>query len=790
MIFSLNQLSCLVDLSNTTPEELRNRLTFSGFEVEGVSHLAEASLLSIGKILTCANHPDSDHLHLLTVDCGKDGIKNIVCGAPNARAGIKVIVALEGCYLPFLKETIKRGKIRGAESEGMCCSLLELGVSKDLLPIDSPSQNGIEELPEDAPLGEHDVLGYLGLNDTLFDINVLPNRPDCLSYYGMAREISALLGLKLNLVNCDVELPSGNGLKVSSSTDKCPRIDILEIDNVVSKKESPLYVRRTLEANGIRSLSPIVDLGNYVMLLSGQPLNMYDADEVCGKTYSVFDSFEGEFTCFDGKKLELKKGDIVISDDKRPMCLAGIMAGDHASINDKTHSIGIEFASFYHANIRRTSARLGLSSASSILFSKGRNPKMITEAIQITLSLLDDFFESYEVKAYSSFDVSEKENKPFEFSLEKLNARLGSSYTQEDIDKVLTSYRVRKLDGNMLLAPIDRVDLNEQCDIEEEVYRYYPAERITPSLEHFPITHGGLDDAQKEKRHIREFLVSRGLDEILSFTLLDEVEDRSYRVFSDCESYRIINPMTKDHEFVRSDLLSSMVLTMEYNIAHQQKDLALFEVSPIDTKQGSKLYLSIGLSGLRKAREDYLSHPYDFFDLKGYVISILRLLGFQDTRYRLEYSKNKSFHPNCSADIYFGKELIGTFGKVHPSVNKENLFLAELDLGRLLEMKGNKTKFVGYSLYPTVRRDLSFKLSGKADYLTIKRTIMRIKDSYVKEVTLFDDFVDKLTCDEYLGISVYLGKDDSTMNDAEISASLNKIVTTLKSELALVLKGE
>ena len=282
MLFSYKTLSTLVDLSSITPEELRNRLTFSGFEVEGMEKLAEASSLVIGEVLTCEKHPDSDHLHVLTVDCGQEGIKHIVCGAPNVRKGLRVIVALEGCVLPTLGETIKKGKIRGEVSEGMCCSLLELGVSKDSLEENSPSMNGIEELPFDAPLGEKNVLDYLGLNDTILDINVLPNRPDCLSYIGMAREISALMNRPL------VHLPTYNlaslkdNIHVRSKTINCPRIDMLRINDVVVKKETPLYIKRTLLASGIRSLSPLVDLGNYSMLLTGQQLNIYDEDDKTG----------------------------------------------------------------------------------------------------------------------------------------------------------------------------------------------------------------------------------------------------------------------------------------------------------------------------------------------------------------------------------------------------------------------------------------------------------------------------------------------------------------------------
>ena len=790
MLFSYKELSRLVDLSSFTPETLRDRLTFAGFEVEGMEALASASKLVIGHILTCEPHPDSDHLHLLTVDCGSEGILDIVCGAPNARKGLNVIVALVGCELPALKETIKKGSIRGKESNGMCCSLLELGVSKDALDENSPSLNGIEELPEDAPIGEHEVLKYLNLDDTILDINVLANRPDCLSYVGMAREISSLTGAKMS------DIPSFKNeykdeVSCETLSDKCVRFDLLSLRNIVVKKETPLAIRRVLLANGIRSLDPIVDLGNYVMLLSGQPFNMYDADKNATKKYLCRDDLEGKFTCFDGKEVDLIKGDLVITDgNNSPLCLAGVMAGDKASVTSSSKNIDVEAAIFYHANIRHTCNRLGMSSASSQLFAKERNPKMIPEALAIMISVLPEFFESYEITSYHSDNKAENVNKPFEFSYDALNKRLGSSYTKEEIDAVLDAYRVTRVDENHLLAPIDRVDLNEQCDIDEEVFRYYPASKIMPSLDHFPITHGQLTPAQKMKRELRELLVSRGFEEILSFTLISEKEDASIRVFDKNESYRIINPMTKDHEIVRSDLLPSMISTINYNVSHQNSDLALFEISDIDTPKGNRLYLSLGLRGEKGLSEKFQMRAYDFFDMKGVIEAIFSKLGIANTRYRLSYSTNEQFHPKASADIFMGKDKVGTFGQLHPNFCKDKILVAELDLGYLFNLKGLKTKFTSFNSFPMVRRDLSFKMNDKVTYAMLKKQILSIKNSYVKEVDYFDDFTDKVTGERFLGVSLLMAKEDGTLTDVEISSALDAVKNGIKANLGLTIRGE
>ncbi len=790
MLFSYKQLSRYVCLDDFTPESLRARLTFAGFEVEGMEPLAQASKLIIGQVLTCEKHPDSDHLHVLTVDCGKEeGILDIVCGAPNVRKGLKVIVALVGCELPALNETIKKGSIRGKESNGMCCSLLELGVNKESLEETSPSLNGIEELAEDAPVGERDVLGYLSLDDTILDINVLPNRPDCLSYIGMAREISSLTGAALaSIPSFENKYPSV--YKAKTNSEKCSRFDLLCLNDVQVKDETPLFIRRVLMANGIRSLDPIVDLGNYCMLITGQPFNMYDNDKNLTKTYVCHDDLKGKFTCFDGKEVEMIEGDLVITDDNiTPLCLAGVMAGDKANITKETKNIAIEAADFYHASVRHTCNRLGLSSASSQLFAKGRNPKMIDEALAVMISLLPEFFSHYEIVSYDSDNHAEKENKPFDFSYDLLNKRLGSSYTKEEIDKVLDAYRIKRVDGNKLLAPIDRVDLNEQCDIDEEVFRYYPAEKVNPSLDNYPITLGGLTPSQHNKREIRELLINQGYHEILSFTLISEKEDQSIRVFSHDESYRLVNPMTKDHEIVRSDLLPSLLSTINYNVAHQNTDLALFEISDVDTPKGNRLFLSLGLRGGIALTEKYRVREYDFFDLKGTIEAIFARLGISSTRYRLSYSKNEKFHPNASADIFIGKDFVGTFGQLHPSFSADKVFVAELDLGYLFSLKGLNTKFASFASYPLVRRDLSFKMNDKVTFALLKKQILSTRDAYVKGVYYFDDFTDKLTGERYLGVSLLLGKENGTLNDAEINAALDAIKNGVKANLGLVIRG-
>lgn len=325
--------------------------------------------------------------------------------------------------------------------------------------------------------------------------------------------------------------------------------------------------------------------------------------------------------------------------------------------------------------------------------------------------------------------------------------------------------------------------------MEEEIFRYYGAERIHPTLDSFPLSQGTLTPAQAGRRKIRELLVDRGFDELLTFTLIDEKMDSSIRVFSQEPSYRIKNPMTKDHEIVRSDLLPSLLSAIDYNVARQHDNLALFEISAVDTPKGDHLYLSLGLRGKKSLSENYGEREYSFFDLKGTVEAILEKLGVKETRYKLVYSKNPAFHPNCSADLYFGKDLVGTFGQIHPSLRKDKVLLGELDLGYLFALKGGNTRFKPFESYPLVRRDLSI-LDNGISYETIKKTLLRAKETYIQDVLFFDDFLDKATGKRYLGISLLLGKENGTLNDQEINDSLSKAINSLKGELGLSLRGE
>ncbi|MCI2068844.1 MAG: phenylalanine--tRNA ligase subunit beta [Bacilli bacterium] len=782
MLFSYKLLSELVDLDGISTEELIRKLTFASFEVENSYKLASADKLVIGHVLSCLKHPDSDHLHVLKVQAGGEGVLDIVCGAPNVKEGENVIVALPGCNLPAISETIKASEIRGYKSNGMCCSLSELGVKKE--GQSEEDLNGIHVLSPSAPIGSYEVLKYLGLDDTIIDISILPNRPDCLSHLGMAREISAILDRPFKGYK-EEKLPEKKGkINVSSLTSSSDKFALLEVSGLGQGK-TPERIASYLRSLGIRSISPIVDLGNFSMVLTGQPLHMYDLDKISGQTLTVKDDFQGEIIALDGKTYKAEKGDIVITDSIKPVCLGGVMGLKAVEVEEKTNSIGIEAAHFYHAAIRHTSARLGLASASSSLFAKGTNPYLIEEALKVTLGLLNEFFPSYKVDGIEKFDQTKPLEGSFSFSLEKLNHRMGASYSKEETEGIIKRLGL-SYDGKKILKSLYRLDLNEQCDMDEEIFRLADQKAISLSLDKLPQTNGELTFNQQMIKKIRENLLANGLDELITYTLISKKMDQELRAFDNNPSFKVLHPLTEDHEYIRSDLLSSMKQALEYNLARKHDDLSFFEVSPIDTPTGNHLYLSIGLAGKVEECGMMKNHQADFYDVKGYFEDIMALLGLDERRYTLKRSLNTYFHPGRSGEAFMGKKSVALFGELNPTYDQDGLVLLEMDLSYLLEQKTSKLKLQPTMAFQPIRRDLAFKLlSNDLSAEEIIREIKKAGGRYVSDVRVFDVF--QKGDERSYAFALTLYKEDKSFTDAEINSLLNTIILavthTLKVEL-------
>ena len=643
MLVSLKEVKKYVDLEGISTEEIASRLTFSGIEVEGIKEVASATNLVIGEVVECENHPDSDHLHVCKVNVG-DEILDIVCGAPNCRKGLKVIVARAGAILNHDKE-IKKGEIRGQVSNGMLCALNELGV--DPKTLRKEQIEGIEELPSDAQIGNTKVLEYLGLDDEILDLSLLANRSDCYSLFNVARELGALFNRKVTIPEAKEEVnyvESNLKLEVNSENTKSFFIKVVK---GVSVKESPSWLKNVLRSENINSVNNIVDLGNYIMLLTGQPIHAYDLDKV-NNELKVNQDFEGKFVALDNAEHEVKKGDIVIESNSKVMSLGGIIGANDSKIDENTKNIAIEVANFDFATVRKTAIRMGISTDSSQRFIKGINKDQSEYVLNLFVKILKELSEFKEVSQIIKVDKLNHDKKIISCSKDYINNRLGSNFTLLDITNCLKllNFEIEILDDNNFNAtvPAFRIDVEGKADLSEEIIRYYGFDTITTSLPVMETTVGKLSSTREKERVIEDYLLSKGLYEVLTYTLINKKDNDMLNIINTNEGIEIFNPLTEDHKYIRRNLLSSILRCVEYNINHNNDNPSLFEISNVYSKGNKEeIHLSIALIGNKYEKDLLNSKPKDFFDLKGYVESILTLFNVDSNRVKYERFESNEF---------------------------------------------------------------------------------------------------------------------------------------------------
>ena len=795
MKVSLNLLKKFVDLEGLTPEEIATRLTFAGVEVESIERLASGSKLVVGEVIHSENMENSDHLHITKVNAGpKYGTLNIVCGAPNCREGLKVIVALDGCVLPG--GTIKKGQIRGHDSEGMLCSLLELGVDSKYLS--EQQTKGIEELPSDALVGDENVLGLLGLDDIVLDLKLLANRSDLYSVLNVAKEINTLFSRKLNLPTVTLKSDNNDLFPVSSLTEKCPQFSARVVKSIVTK-ESPKWMKEALRSSGIRSINNVVDIGNYVMLLTGQPLHMYDLDKLEKKELVVRDDIEGPFVALDEKTYQLQKGDICITSNGKVMCLGGVMGSLECAVDENTKNIVIEAANFDYASIRRTSIRLNLTSDSSQRFVKGINPNQYDFVMDLTASLLKDLADASEVSAVSTYLKDKYQPVVIETDAKYINGRLGTNFSNEEIEKALESahIKVEKVSDKLIChVPDSRIDITGEADLSEEVIRILGFEHIESKLPVSELFVGKLESDLENKRNVRKYLRGIGLDEVLCYSLVKESEIKDFQILNKEEAYKVLNPLTDEHQFVRTNLLPSLMNTLIYNKNHSNDNVAIFEVSDIYSIPNKKhIHLGIALVGNDLRRYALKGEPYSYFHLKGVVDSLLALYNIDEKRVIIERAKEEEFHPGKSALVKIDGKSCAVFGELHPNtlkkygLEKDNVVLLEMDLGVLFNTKTSLKKMEQISRFQSVKRDFAFIFENKVTSKEVVSEVYKVNRDLIKNVEVFDVYKGEHVKDGYysLAFSIYLNSDEKTLSDKDISSIeeeiINKITLKFGAEL-------
>ena len=758
-------------------KKLADDMTNVGNEYDSAEKLINATNLVIGEILECEMHPDSDHLHICKVNVGNE-VLQIVCGAPNARVGIKVVVALVGAELPG-DFKIKKSKIRGVESCGMMCSLEELGIEhKYLRPQDT---DGIIELGDDAVPGE-DPIKYMKLDDEVIDFELTANRGDLLSILGMANEIGAIYDKPVK----DIDLSHSEGsskidgtFNIDVQTSNCSLFLAKRVNNV-KIKESPDWLRNRLIASGIRPINNVVDISNYVMLEVGQPLHYYDADKL-GDTIIVRQAKNNEkLVTLDDQERILNEDDIVIANKNEAIGLAGVMGGLTTEVDENTKNILIESAIFDSVKVRMTSKKV-LRSESSNRFEKGLDPNRTYMAIERSCHLLEKLADCEIVSGLIKYDHSNKDDKNIDITFDKINQVLGIEVPKDEVLGIFRRLGFKTLvnDNNITVSvPSRRLDISIKEDLIEEVGRIYGMDKIVAKPIVLPLKTGSYD---KAKRSVRNKMVELGLNETLSYALIPEKEVHKF-TNDEFETVKILDPMTEERNALRYSLLPSLKMVYEYNKARNNKDISIFEIGKSfykkNEKYGENLNLAVLMTG--NYSEGLNKEQVNFYTIKGIMEELLEHLGFGG-KYKLVIEDIPvELHPGQSASIMIGDEKIGIIGKIHPNVTKDNIYVLEVNLEKLLNDSVNSTpmKYKEISKFPNVVKDVAFVMKKDVMSEVIEEQIRKAGGKLLTKVEVFDLYTGENIGEDEKSIAYKLTFTDpeKTLSDEEVLNIFNKII--------------
>ena len=763
-------------------------MTNIGNEYDKAGPLLEASGLTIGKVLECEMHPDSDHLHVCKVDVG-DEVLQIVCGAPNVRTGLKVIVAKIGAKLPGID--IKKGKIRGVESFGMICSVQELGLEhKFLKPADI---EGIAELGEDAEIGG-DPIKYLGYDDEVVDFELTANRGDLLSILGMAYEVGALYGNPVNEVDLSFDESDedfAEKFNLNVETENCTLFYAKKVENVTIK-ESPTWMKNRLIASGIRPINNVVDISNYVMLELGQPLHFYDADRL-GDTLAVRMANKDEhLTTLDEQERVLTEDDIVIADEEKAIGLAGVMGGLSTEVEADTKNIVIESAIFNPVKVRLTSKKI-LRSEASNRFEKGLEPKRTLMAIKRSCNLLEKYADAKVVGGMAVYDKANKEDKVIEVTYTKIRDVLGIEISREEILSIFGRLGLGiYFDGETykVTVPSRRIDIQIKEDLIHEIGRMYGMDKIKGKKMILDVRPGHYD---KVKRAVRNKMVELGLNETLSYALIPEGEVQKYSL-EEFETVKILDPMTEERNALRYSLLPSLKMVYDYNKARNQKDISIFEIGKSfykkDGKYGEELHLAALMTGNYK--EGIEKENVDFYVIKGVMEGLLDYLGYSGKYSLVVKDIPEELHPGQAASIIVDGTNVGIIGKIHPNVTKDNIFVMEISLDKLFKKEHEAMKYKEISKFPNVVKDVAFIVKRNVKSEEIEKVIKGAGGKRLRSIEVFDVYTGENVGADEKSIAYTLTFNDfeKTLSDEEVTNAFNKIIKEVTSKCEAVLRDK
>lgn len=783
-------------------DETSDLLTDIGLEVEGVENheSIKGGLIGIviGKILTVEKHPDADRLNLTTVDIGEGDPLHIVCGAPNVAVNLKVPVATVGTWIHIGDDSfkIKRSKIRGQVSDGMICGPDEIGLGA--------KTDGIMELPDDAPIGQAGSKYFDIKTDTVFEIGLTPNRTDAMSHIGVARDLKAALNSKdHNLKMC---LPSVKDFSIDSNSleikvdvqtpELCPRYSGLTISNI-TVKDSPEWLKNRLLSIGINPINNIVDITNYVLHETGQPLHAFDANKIDGNTIIVKTAkSKSKFITLDESERELSVEDLMICNENEPMCIAGVFGGLKSGVNENTTTIFLESAYFNPISIRKTAKRHILSTDASFRYERGCDPNITVYALKRAAILIKEICNGEITSDIIDFYPKPIENVNVNFSFDSLNKIAGEKINKDLVKKILKNLEINIVedsgDSLILSIPTYRVDVTREIDVIEEVLRIYGFNTIAlPDKLSTSITISNSIDSYKLKKVLSNLLASNGFNEIMNNSLTKSSYNKFIEEFKDENNVNILNPLSSDLNIMRRTLLFSALESVEYNNNRKNSNLKFFEFGKsyqIFDKYEENQHLYLTITG-NKYEENWnvKNEKVDFFFIKEMVHTIISRLGL--TKYKVKEVNTNGLSSGLMYSVK--KKPLVYFGNVDSNILKSykirnSVFIADFNWDLILDLVvNNNIVYKPVNKFPTIRRDLSLLINQDVSFSQLEKIARSVNNSLLQEVNLFDVYIgDKLPDNKKSYAISFVFEDNSkTLTDYQIDEVMKKLIAEFESSV-------
>ena len=799
MYITFEWLNDYLDMSVIDGQDLSEKMSRTGLEIESVVNLSNGlSGLVVGQVLDCQSHPESDHLKITQVDIGQDAALQIVCGAPNVSQGQKVIVAVPGATLPG-NLTIQETELRGKTSQGMICSLQEIGFPDNVVP--KKYANGIFVLTEDVEVGMS-VIDLFKLDDPILEVDLTPNRADALSVRGIVYEVAAILNQKVDFtLTSEASSPTPSGLFNDfildiPNPDLSPHFTLKLVDGVMVQ-ESPIWLQVRLMKMGIRPINNIVDITNYIMLLYGQPLHAYDFEKLPSQHLGVRLAQDGEkLVTLDGVERLLTEEDLVIISGNQPIGLAGVMGGLDTEVTEETRTVLIESAIFNQSKVRKTSKKYNLRSQASLRNEKGLNKATVLEANEVAGKLMAELGQGKVDDQTLEYQEGEIEKVSITIPYHHIESKLGIKITKEELMSIFQrlNFKTSYQDEDFTVEiPERRWDIFIEADILEEIARIYGYDKIPARLPKTTGQPGILSQKQKFIRRTHELLEGLGLNQVISYILTSKEKANLLK----SQEYPLVNlalPLSEDRTTLRQSMFPALLEVAQFNRARQANHIAIYETGKVFFGQGmnqqplEKERIAIMVSGLERPNSWFGDETnYDFYSLKGILETYFD--GFR-LNHRISYQAQSSIqvmHPGRSADILFDGESIGFLGQVHPSICKEydlplETFFMEMSFDRILGATTEAMIQQPIPKHPSSARDIAIEVSQDQRHAEIVTLIEQKAGPYLKSVQLFDKYVgDKLgSGKQSLAYRLTFQNPEDTLRDEDIQESMEQVIEGLQ----------